>query len=51
MHPKLGASWEGFALEQIINITDADPEDCYYWRTQSGVELDLLIFRNGEKII
>ncbi len=44
-HPKLGASWEGFAIEEIIRHhgTDIDQHDCYFWRTQAGAELDLLI--------
>ncbi len=49
MHPKVGASWEGFALEEIIKHLKVDADDCYYWRTQTGVELDLLIFKNGKK--
>lgn len=45
-HPKLGASWEGFALEEIIRKYQA--QDCYFWSTYSGAELDLLIeTKNG----
>ncbi len=47
-HPKLGASWEGFAMEQIIRSEKADKESCFYWRTQDGAELDLLILKNGK---
>jgi predicted AAA+ superfamily ATPase len=47
-HPKLGASWEGFAIEQVITQLRADPESCFYWRTQNGAELDLLILENGK---
>lgn len=46
-HPKLGASWEGFAIEQIIRHVSADKEGCFYWRTQNGAELDLIILKNG----
>lgn len=42
-HPKVGASWEGFILEQIVRQLNFEPEDCYYWATYSGAELDLLI--------
>ena len=49
-HPKIGASWEGFAMEQIIRHHQAESEDCYFWAVQSGAELDLLIEKNGEKI-
>ena len=45
-HPKLGASWEGFALEQVLAIAGQD--DSYYWATQNGAELDLLLFRRGK---
>ena len=40
-HPKLGASWEGFAVEQIISLLDT--RDAYYWATHGGAELDLLV--------
>lgn len=49
-HPKLGASWEGFALEQIIRHHQADPEDCYFWATHGGAELDLLIMKNDQRL-
>ena len=45
-HPKLGASWEGFALEQVLAICGS--EDAYFWATHNGAELDLLLFRNGK---
>lgn len=47
-HPKLGSSWEGFAIEQVIRILKADKESCFYWRTQNGAELDLLILQKGK---
>lgn len=49
-HPKLGASWEGFALEEIIRATRADPEDCYFWGVHGQSELDLLIFKKGKRL-
>jgi predicted AAA+ superfamily ATPase len=49
-HPKLGAFWEGFALEEIIRHTNKSPEECFFWATQSGAELDLLIMDRGKKI-
>lgn len=45
-HPKVGASWEGFALEQVLALCGT--EDTYYWGTHNGAELDLLLFRNGK---
>lgn len=41
-------SWEGFALEQVLRL--ADRRDAYFWSTQSGAELDLLLFENGRRI-
>jgi len=46
-HPKLGASWEGFALEHVLNL--AKTRDTYYWATHGGAELDLLIFASGKR--
>jgi len=47
-HPKVGASWEGFAMEQILRISRR--HDAYFWATQGGAELDLLLFRQGRRI-
>ena len=47
MNPKLGASWEGFALEEIIRIHRARNEDCYFWSTYAEAELDLLIYEKS----
>lgn len=46
-HPKLGASWEGFALEQVLAVAGA--AQAYYWGTHAGAELDLLLFRRGRR--
>ncbi len=46
-HPRLGASWEGFALEQVLSILK--PGEAYFWSTHSGAELDLLLFAGGER--
>jgi predicted AAA+ superfamily ATPase len=48
-HPKLGASWEGFALEEIIRYHQATAGECYFWGTQSNAELDLLIIKKGKR--
>lgn len=47
-HPKLGASWEGFVVEQLLHWLD-NPQ-AYYWRTQAGAELDLLLFHRSRRI-
>lgn len=46
-HPKLGGSWEGYALEEIMKTIQ--PDDAYFWATHQGAELDLLLFRNGRR--
>jgi len=45
-HPKVGASWEGFLLGQIIRRLGVEPEDCFYWATHGGAEIDLIV-RHG----
>ena len=47
-HPSVGASWEGFALEQVALIHGAAPAECYFWATHAHAELDLLIVRGTE---
>lgn len=49
-HPKVGASWEGFALREIIHRTGARQEECFFWATHGGAELDLLLVRGGERL-
>lgn len=50
MHPKVGASWEGFALEEIIRSHQLASEDCYFWSTTGEAELDLLFVEKGKKL-
>lgn len=47
VHPKRGASFEGFAIEELIRRFKNDAE-YFFWRTQAGAELDLLIVRDGK---
>ena len=49
-HPGVGASWEGFALEQVIQICGADANECHFWATHTGAELDLLIVRGAHRM-
>jgi len=44
-HPKLGSSWEGFALEQVL--TTLQRREAYFWATHGGTELDLMIAIRG----
>lgn len=50
INPKLGASWEGFALEEIIRHHQARDNECFFFAIQAGAELDLLILKDGRKI-
>ena len=47
MHPRYGASWEGFALEQILLAHGA--QEAYFYGTQRGAELDLMLLRRGRR--
>jgi hypothetical protein len=49
LHPKLGASWEGFALEEVIRARGASSEEVYFWGTHNEAELDLLILKDGRR--
>ena len=48
-HPKCGASWEGFALHEILRRTETSRDQAFYWGVHTGAELDLLILRNGRR--
>lgn len=47
-HPRCGASWEGFALEQVLRV--AKPDEAYFWATHQGAELDLLMLKGHQRI-
>ena len=44
-HPKCGASWEGYVIEELIDLVK--PDEAYYWATHNGAEIDLVIVKNG----
>ena len=46
-HPKSGASWEGYVLEQVLRLVE--PSEAYFWATYAGAELDLLLLKNGRR--
>jgi len=48
-HPKLGASWEGFMLDQAVRALRARREECYFWATHARAELDLLVVRGTRR--
>lgn len=47
-NPKLGASWEGYVLEETIRAHR--PDEAYFWATHNGAELDLLLLKSGQRI-
>ncbi len=49
-HPKCGASWEGYALENLIYSYDNDLYEFYFWATEKGSELDLFVIKGGQRI-
>lgn len=49
-NPKIGASWEGFVIEQIIRRLNAHREECFFWATHGGAELDLLVVQGNKRL-
>ncbi len=47
-HPRCGASWEGFAIEEVLRCVRPDAQ--YFWATHAGAELDLLLFAGGRRL-
>jgi uncharacterized protein len=48
-HPKLGASFEGFVIDQLLQRLRVRADEAYFWRTHTGAELDLLVVRRGRR--
>jgi uncharacterized protein len=48
LHPRSGASWEGFVIEEVIHA--AAPDETYFWGTHSGAELNLMLIKDGKRI-
>jgi predicted AAA+ superfamily ATPase len=49
-HPKVGASWEGFVLAEIMRWLGVRSHECYFWATHGGAELDLLVVRGRRRL-
>jgi uncharacterized protein len=47
-HPKSGASWEGYAIEEVVK--SIEPDEHYFWATHNGAEIDLLLLKNGRRL-
>jgi len=44
-HPKSGASWEGYVIEEVLRAVE--PDEAYFWATHQGAEIDLLLRKDG----
>lgn len=49
-HPKVGASWESFAMGAVVSRLGARWDECYFWATHQGAELDLLVVRGRKRL-
>ncbi len=47
-HPRLGASWEGFVMEQVLSVEPHD--EALFWATHQGAEMDLVL-RRGDRLL
>lgn len=47
-HPKIGASWEGYVIEEVLS--SVRPDDAWFWATHQGAEIDLLLRKNGRMV-
>jgi hypothetical protein len=47
-HPKVGAPWEGYAVEEVLKALR--PDEAYYWATYNGAEIDMVLFKDGRRI-
>lgn len=46
-HPKVGASWEGYIVENLIQVLDVEERDCFFWGTHTGAEIDMIVNSGG----
>jgi hypothetical protein len=49
-HPRAGASWEGFAIGEVVRQLGARPDQCFFWATHAGAELDLVVVAGGRRL-
>lgn len=49
-HPKIGASWEGFGIQATVDRLRARHDECFFWATHAGAELDLLVLRGRRRL-
>ncbi len=49
-HPKVGASWEGFAMNTVLTQLNIQPDEAFFWSTYTGAELDLVVIKGNTRI-
>ena len=49
-HPVVGRSWESFGMETVVRRLGARPDQCFFWATHQGAELDLLVVAGGRRL-
>ena len=49
-HPKVGASFEGFVVGLLTRRLRAEPEECFFWATHAGAELDLVVISGDSRL-
>ena len=49
-HPKVGASWEGFMLENVVQQLGIRSDQCFFWATHTGAELDLFVHAGRQRL-
>jgi hypothetical protein len=49
-HPKVGASFEGFVIGQVVRRLRAERHECFFWATHAGAEIDLLVVRGRDRL-
>jgi len=49
-HPQSGASWEGFAADVVSERLGARPDECFFWATHAGAEIDLVVIRGKRRL-
>lgn len=47
-HPRCGASWEGYVIEETLKLLR--PDEAYFWATHNGAELDLFMIKDGKRL-
>jgi predicted AAA+ superfamily ATPase len=47
-HPKCGASWEGYVIEEVIKAVE--PDEVFFWATHGGAEIDLILHKDGRRV-